>query len=94
MWMAAAGGLARQARALYREVLRVARDKAGGEWRASGLKEEARRRFDEAGRRVGKRDFQLAEHLIRQGKRQVETIKGAEVSGVSSKVVAPTGGTR
>lgn len=78
-------GFQREALALYRAALRVARAK-GPAHSAERLhiQQLARSTFETNAKRVGKRDFQRAEHLIRQAKKQIELLKSDAVSGVST----------
>ena len=67
--------LQKQALALYREVLRVARTKpADGR---AGIEALARAEFDTY-RGVAKKDFARVEHFLRRGRRQLELLKHAD----------------
>ena len=71
----------KQALSLYRQVLRVAREKSSVEGRA-GIEALARLEF-EKNKSISRKDFNRIEHLLRVGKRRVEVIKDANVGGVS-----------
>ncbi len=75
-------GFQREALALYRAALRVARAKEPAQ--RLHIQQLARSTFESNAKRVGKRDFQRAEHLIRQAKKQIELLKSDAVSGVST----------
>ena len=69
----------KQALALYREVLRIARTKP--ENGRAGIKDLARSELDRY-KGIARKDFNRIEHLLRRGKRQVEVLKQADVAGV------------
>ena len=71
----------KQALALYREVLRAARQKpADGR---TGIEALARSQFDQY-RGIGRKEFNRIEHLLRRGKRQAEVLRQGDVGGVTS----------
>ena len=77
--------LQKQALALYREVIRVANGKYsrdGG--KARELKMLAREEFEKH-RNLGRADFSRIEHFIRRGRRQLQVLKGTDVSSISIK---------
>lgn len=78
----ALGGLQRDALALYRAALRLSRARGGAA--GEGLALAARERFEADASRVGRRDVQLIEHMLRKGRRQLELLAASEVSGVTA----------
>ncbi|EFN55735.1 hypothetical protein CHLNCDRAFT_134067 [Chlorella variabilis] len=72
-------GLQKQVLSLYRSALRLSRAKEqqGGEAIAVLARAEIERY-----RSVSRKDYQLIEHLIRKGKRQLERLQSPEVTGV------------
>ncbi|PRW33837.1 heat repeat [Chlorella sorokiniana] len=72
-------GLQRQVLSLYRSSLRAARAKPG----ASGDSLAAMARSEiEKHRDIDRKDILLIEHLIRKGRRQLELLSSASVTGV------------
>ncbi|KAK9835189.1 hypothetical protein WJX81_004732 [Elliptochloris bilobata] len=71
-------GLQRKVFSLYRSVLRAARSRGAQQ---QDIKQYARAELERY-RHTEKKNFQLIEHLIRRGTRQVEMLNQPDVSGV------------
>ena len=83
-------GLQRQALALYREALRAARSQPLGDAPRAALVAYAAAEFRRLAR-VDRLDFQRVEHLLRQGRKKIDSLTSAE-GGVSGFGVAGGGG--
>ena len=76
--------LQKQALALYRQALRVARAKPADGGGREGVEALARAQFEQY-RSVPRKDFVRIEHLLRRGQRQVEMLQKSDVTGVLVK---------
>lgn len=72
-------GLQRQVLSLYRSALRLAREKDG---RPGGQMAIYARTEFERNKLIEKKNFQLAEHYLRKGRKQLELLSQSDVTGL------------
>ncbi|CAI9117148.1 OLC1v1018492C1 [Oldenlandia corymbosa var. corymbosa] len=75
-------GIQREVLALYREFLRVARVKSGED--REQLVHLVSSEFRRNSKEVDRKNFECIEHLIRQGRKQLDQLKSPDTTGFSS----------